>query len=175
MISILVCAMLGQFKAGDSVYVKPPGATAWKHAHLAAARYRDQASYSGVRRPEDIPEQMTTWFAKRSKLSVMSVEDFDGEKIVRVKDENGRPWWMISTDVSALDDTAKAAIGREEVIDRLRPYCVTKPEHEALTIAAGKGLDPITMTASQAQALTPSQRRALSQVKARYAKASKKR
>lgn len=174
MISILVCAMLGQFKAGDSVYVKPPGATAWKTARMAAARYRDQASYSGIRKPEDLPEQMTTWFPKRSKLSVMSIEDFDGEKIVRVKDENGRPWWVISTDVSALDDTSKAAIGREEVIDRLRPFCVTKPEHEALTIAAGKGLDPLTMTAEQAQSLTAGQRRALSQVKARFAKAKKK-
>ena len=123
MFSILVCAMLGQFKAGDSVYVKPPGANAWKTSAMASSRYQPPV-YSGDLRDglDGFPPQVRVWFDKREKLSVMAVEEHDGEKIVRIKDENGRPWWMISTDLSVLDDTAKAAIGREEVIDRLRHF-----------------------------------------------------
>jgi len=57
--------------------------------------------------------------------------------------------------------------------ERLRPFCVTKPDHAALAIAVGKGIDPLTMTSQQAAALSPSQRKALAGIKARYQRAKK--
>ena len=175
MLSILVCAMLGQFKEGDAVYVKPPGASAWRFAGMAAARYREPVrSYSGNVRLEEIPESDTTYYRAKEKLTVLTVERRDGETLVKIKDDRNKTWWMISPDLGPLDDSARDSIARDDIAAKLKPFCITKPDHAALAVAVGKGIDPLTMTAQQAAALSPSQRKALSAVKARYLRAKKK-
>ncbi|MBI1324138.1 hypothetical protein GC170_13270 [bacterium] len=59
------------------------------------------------------------------------------------------------------------------VAETLKPFCITKPDHAALAVAVGKGIDPLTMTAQQAAALSPSQRKALAGIKARYQRAKR--
>ncbi len=184
MISIIVCAVIGQFKVGDEVYV-PLMVEVYQTVEDAAIRR------NGVARPYD-------------NGKIIAIKEVDGESIARIEREGYElPVWALMKNIKAFDEDAKKAaveyskkvvndfrgkvrdsIGqdmakqanqmRNNLMERLRPYCVTKPEHDALTVAVGKGLDPITMTAEQAQALSPSQRRALSSVKARYLKGRKK-
>jgi len=184
MISIFAFVLLSQLKVGDKVYV-PPGIPAYMTAEDAVVRR------NGVETPYQNGD-------------VIAVKTVDGEQVVRIKREGYElPVWAIMEQIRILDDAAKematkyleqsneqskrelrGLIGasqakqkmeaNNQVIKRLKPYCITKPEHEALSVAVMKELDPITMTAEQAQSLSPSQRKALSSIKARYLKARKK-
>ena len=168
MLSILICAMLGQIKEGDSVYVKPPGANAWKTATMAATRYQPLRISGRLGDIDPVASDARRWFPAREKLSVLAVDDYEGEKLARVKDDDKQTWWMIASDLSKLDEVGQAALARDELTAKLKPFCITKPDHAALAVAVGKGIDPLTMTAQQAAALSPSQRKALAGIKARY-------
>lgn len=174
MIALMICVSLGQLKEGDSVYVKPPGANAWRFAGMASARYREPVrSYPGNVRPEEISESDTTYFQAKERLSVLTVERRDGETLVKIKDDRNKTWWMISTDLGPLDDASRDSIARDQIAAKLHPFCITKPDHAALAAAAAKGIDPLKMTAEQAASLTPGQRKALAGIKARYQRAKK--
>ena len=179
MISFFVCAVLGQFKVGDEVYVKSAKAYAWESEGLAANRYAPSARSLSLGDARDKlfsgEKEARTSFRKGEKFVVLAVTKSEGEGLLKIKQGAADPWWMYASDLSALDESAKVSLNRDEIADKLRPFCITKPEHDALTVAVGKGLNPLTMTAEQAQALSSSQRRALSSVKARYLKGMKKR
>lgn len=173
MFAALMIAVIGQVKPGDSIYVRPPGATGYDSPIQAVDRYRQPVrSYPAGTRPEEMQRSTTTWFQSRTRLEAVTTQTIDGETTVKVVD-NGRTWWILSTDVSVLDDVSKKTVERDEMLKRIRPFCVTKPEHAAVNAAVGFGLDPLTMTAKEAERLTASQRKALSSVKARYLKTNK--
>jgi hypothetical protein len=63
---------------------------------------------------------------------------------------------------------------QDDRIKELRKFARNEPENEALDIAAKYGWDPLNLTSAQANHLTPSQRKAISGIKLRYIKASKR-
>jgi hypothetical protein len=175
MITLFVCAVLGQFKEGDTVSVKPPGAHAWKTPSLAGARYQESPRSGDPRNQgRDLVQSLTTYYQGREKLTVLALETIDSEKIVKVRDGRNETWWMLEPSLAVFDDQQRLHERRDGIAANLRPFCVTKPEHDALTAAVGKGLDPLTMTSKDAAALSGSERRALSSVKARYIRANGK-
>lgn len=174
MLSILVCAMLGQLKEGDDVYVKVESASAWRSLDNAAAQYKEGAIDSDIAADRlRFGTSPMTYFGKNTKGSIAASRYVGSEQYVKFRVNQNSDWWMKGEDLRKLDDTSRAAIARDELAERLRPFCVTKPDHAALAIAVGKGIDPLTMTSQQAAALSPSQRKALAGIKARYQRAKK--
>lgn len=184
MLTLIIAAMLGQFKEGDTVYI-PKGGEAYRTADDAVHRMNGvELSYHDGK--------------------VIAVKSVDGERLLRI-DRPGYevPVWVVEKNVREFDEQAKAEArkyftenieanreklrqgfgqteqrkiqaARTAALEKYKPFSVTKPEHEALTVVINKGLDPITMTAEQAKALSASQRRAISSIKARYVRANGK-
>lgn len=175
MIAILVSmALMGQVKQGDDVYVKVESARAWRSLGHAVNQYKEGPISTSL-----AADRMTygtspmNVFGKNTKGTIVAVQYVDSEQYVKFRVNQNSDWWMRGEDLRELDDVAKASIARDEITDKLRPFCITKPDHAALAIAIGKGLDPITMTSEQAAALSPGQRKSLAGIKARYLKSKK--
>lgn len=174
---VIPLVVVGQFDRGQEVYVKVPLAKAWQTSGLAAERFEPSAPSGSLesarndlfagRRP------LRTAFRKGEKFAVIETIEADGEKLVKVRPAAGEPWWIYADDLSPLDDSARQEMDRDAIRQRLVRHCITRPDHEALNAALAKGLDPLTMTAAQAESLTRSQRKALSGVKARYLRATR--
>lgn len=174
MLSILVCAMLGQLKQGDDVYVKVESAKAWRSLGHAVNQYKEGAVSTDVAADRLLfGTSPMTAFGKNTKGTIVAIQYVDSEQYVKFRVNQNSDWWMKGEDLRKLDDESRASIARDELTAKLKPYCVTKPDHAALAVAVGKGIDPLTMTAQQAAALSPSQRKSLAGIKARYQRAKK--
>ena len=184
MIGIILAVIISQVKVGDEVYIL-----------AGASAYR--TSYDAIHRDRGV--ELSYAYGK-----VIAIDEIDGERALRIEREGYElPIWTVEKNVNPLDEKTRPIVekyakenfeatqekirqilGREEmrrskserdqILERVKPFCVTKPEHEAVAVVIAKGLDPLKVTPEQAQSLSPSQRRALSSIKARYAKAKAK-
>lgn len=183
---IVALAMIAQFKEGDMVYIKNDSARGWLTQKMAFVRYEpvEQSSVAA----SDVfnanlnagGQSLIARWPKNSKAKVINVYRAEGETIIKLEHAGHRDvYWFHDDDVAALtpeiekkiqDDAtnAKNAEIANAKREKLMRYARNRTDAEAVNAALALGLDPITMSAKEAAALSAAHRRALSSLKQRW-------
>ena len=182
MIAIAVL-MIGQFAAGDTIYVRDESTIGRMSFGMARVQYVEPPQVRSLQEQRDRlftrAQEDTIRRRKFDKLKVLEVRSGDAGKFVRAADSDNPEviYWYNASSLSKVEnaadfekmkneDAAKSTL--LESAARLRKYVQKKSEDDAINAAIGKGLNPITMSAKEASQLTNGQRKALSEVRRRY-------
>jgi len=188
MIATIAIVLICQFKLDDAVYVKSAASVGYLTEKLARVRYVEPFGYSVPTSQIDTSSggvDLTVRWPKYTQAKVIAVRFADGDRLVRVHHAEWKQsyWyhsedialWTKDTEAQAKSDMASDSTlaKMDETLKKLGPYFKTQTERQAISSAFALGLNPLSMTAKEAAALTSGQRRAISTVRQRYTKGNR--